>query len=1736
MRKIFILLLCFIIASNVKAQCTAPSFTVDLRSTVDTTAIIGNQGRGGVCCGSSNCVTFLVYSNSNSDLIGFDVTSPAPSGAAYYQVNCGAPVSIGTPLCIKGLASPFTITYCKPGGDHPNYVITAGKAVHGSDDISIQKTGCKDTLFVSNVNISSIVWTSIYPGVQGAYNSYLSCTAGCNSSIVTPGPNPPPYIDFKVSGLPNVTCGGFTSDTIRVYFVDVLTGTITPVNPVICSTSGSSLTLTANILGGALPYKYDWSNVAGPNNSYTTAVSTAGTYSVTITDKTKCPSITLTKIIGTIPVTTFSYSYSSFCKGDPNPSPVFPPSGMPGTFSATPAGLSFVSAGTGVINLAASNSGTYVVTNTVAPSGSCSGSSATTTVIIQPFPSMTSASTATICSGNVVNISLTSSSSADFTWIASDNANITGESTTNQTTANLINTLINTGIVNEIVVYTVTPASNLAGACVGVSQIVNVTVRPKDDASFNYPSSTNCQSGTNPVPTITGLPGGAFTAGSGLIFLNSGGTINLSSSGIGSYTVTYSTNGICPNSSEFPINITTAPMAGFSFIASPYCQSEINPLPTFSVGASGGTFSSGAGLVLVNNLTGEIDLASSTPGTYTVTNTIAPSGLCGTSTATATVTITQLQEAGFSYTASPFCQTSTNPLPTLITNGVSGTFSSATGLNINAGTGLVDLNGSTPGSYTITNSIAAIGGCPVVVATNNITVTELPIATFNYPASPFCSNTSNQLPNFTGGGVAGSFNGSSVYLDVDALTGLLNIANSVAGDYIVVNTITAANGCPAVVANASVTITKLPDATIAYSGPYCSNSSNPTPTLNIDGTNGNYTSNLAGLTIDANAGTVDLASSIAGTYTVTNTLPAANGCPSVTGSASITITKLPSASFDYTGPYCINGSNPSPTYIGEGVAGTFSASPSLSINASNGQVDLTACTAGTYSVTNIIAEANGCPAVVTNAIITINPLATATAGSNAAICADESYTLSGSVGGAASSLLWTTNGSGVFSNAISGTSLYTPSASDISTGSVILNITSDDPSGPCSFVKDALILTIKATPTVSAGSTNTLTCLNTTLSLAGSGDGTYAWQGPGIVSGANTSSPVVNTPGTYSLVVTSSLSCSSGISTVEVFKDTLAPTVVSTNTGSLNCTTLSVNASVTTTVTPVSYNWNGTGITSATNISTIDLNQGGIYNYTVTNTINNCITTGSLSIIQNTIAPTVMIASPSITTTCTSPATTLNIACSPSTDVIYTWTAPATGVLNSCAISDPIASGCGVFTVVVTNTVNGCVSSSVAQSTIEVIPNIGIPSTTLSASSVSITCTNPNPSITLASNTGNVSYSWLPTAGIVSGTENTANPSFSIAGTYSAVVTNTNNGCSTFINNNVVTAVLNNTIPVVSLTGSVNNGTINCSTSTVIATSSVTPGNDVSYTWISSSGTGISGPSNQSSATFTASGIYTLAVTNTVTGCSSVLDASSIFTVFVDTISPISNFKFVTGCSKDSVKFIDQSSISSGNITDWNWTFGDGNNSLLQNPANIYSQVSSYTVSLQVRAANGCVSAANGVVSLIPPVLADFVPGGGEYLINQPIAFTNQSSGSSNYIWNFGDGTTASSTDPTHAFTSLGSYSVMLVASNSIGCKDTIGFNVNVKPAGYAIPGGFTPNGDGVNDGFFVLGGPFSTYELRVFNAWGNEIFVANSQNDKWDGSYRDAQQPAGTYIYIFNGKIVDGDDLKLKGEVHIIR
>src|SRR5207344_340355 len=185
---------------------------------------------------------------------------------------------------------------------------------------------------------------------------------------------------------------------------------------------------------------------------------------------------------------------------------------------------------------------------------------------------------------------------------------------------------------------------------------------------------------------------------------------------------------------------------------------------------------------------------------------------------------------------------------------------------------------STAGTYTVTNTIAAAGGCAAQTATTSVTITALPVATFSYAASPYCQNAANPSPTFSGGGVAGTFSSTAGLVFVSTATGQINLAASTPGTYTVTNTIAASGGCAVVTATSSVTITALPAATISYAGtPFCT-SLVGTQAVTQTGTAGGTYSSTAGLTINAATGAITPSTSTAGTYTVTYTMAAAGGC------------------------------------------------------------------------------------------------------------------------------------------------------------------------------------------------------------------------------------------------------------------------------------------------------------------------------------------------------------------------------------------------------------------------------------------------------------------------------------------------------------------------------------------------------------------------------------------------------------------------------------------------------------------------------------------------------------------------------------------------------------------------------------------------------------------------------------------------------------------------------------------
>lgn len=293
----------------------------------------------------------------------------------------------------------------------------------------------------------------------------------------------------------------------------------------------------------------------------------------------------------------------------------------------------------------------------------------------------------------------------------------------------------------------------------------------------------------------------------------------------GSYAVTLtSTNASGSNTLTQTSYITVNPIdvATFNYTPSSFCQSGTNPTPTIT-GTTGGIFTSTAGLSITPG-SGTINLAASTPGTYTVT--YSTSGACP-ATSTASVTISPIAVATFNY-AGPYCQNALDPSPTFGAGATAGTFTSTAGLTINATTGVVDLSASTPGTYTVTNFVNAAGACPPATATTTITINALPVPTITGTTS-ICSGATTIL----------TASGGTTYLwNTGSALSTASVSPLVTTTY----TVTANNG--GCTATATQIITVNPPSTSTASSTICQGSSYTLPSGTIVSTAGTYNDTL----------------------------------------------------------------------------------------------------------------------------------------------------------------------------------------------------------------------------------------------------------------------------------------------------------------------------------------------------------------------------------------------------------------------------------------------------------------------------------------------------------------------------------------------------------------------------------------------------------------------------------------------------------------------------------------------------------------------------------------------------------------------------------------------------------------------------------------------------------------------------------------------------------------------------
>ncbi len=540
------------------------------------TTVYTITGNSGACAVTPGTSTVTVLSSptlapvSSQTICSSGSATLTTSGATNYTWSPNTAISSTTGNSVT--ANPIATTVYTLDGDNgvcPALPVTFTISVIATPTLSINSaTICASgTTTLTAMGASNYTWT---PATS------LSSGTG---SIVTSNP----------SGTTIYTING----SVASCSATPVTATVTVLpNPVISVNSGSicasgSITLTAS--GAA---NYTWSPSATLSSStgisVTASPTTVTVYTITGSNG-SCPVTPATATVTIVSNPVITVNSSTICSS--NSTNLI----ATGTTSYSWSPNTGLSSTTG--NTVTANPSSTIVYTLTGSNGACIATPVTATVTVIQLPNLSVSSTSLCASGSAI---LTVSGAGSYNWAPSiDLSAATGSI--------VVATPMSTTI------YTVTGFINTCS----VTATSTLTVIPVQSAGFNYPSAHYCQASfSNPLPVITGVSGGSFSVlPSGLSVNTTNGLINLASSTQNTYTVSYTTGGVCGETQSFVLSVNTTPSITVS--SHSVCEGEA-ALLTATPSLAGGTYHWLPG----NQSTSVISVSPATTSTYVVTYTL----------------------------------------------------------------------------------------------------------------------------------------------------------------------------------------------------------------------------------------------------------------------------------------------------------------------------------------------------------------------------------------------------------------------------------------------------------------------------------------------------------------------------------------------------------------------------------------------------------------------------------------------------------------------------------------------------------------------------------------------------------------------------------------------------------------------------------------------------------------------------------------------------------------------------------------------------------------------------------------------------------------------------------------------------------------------------------------------------------------------------------------------------------
>jgi large repetitive protein len=1291
-------------------------------------------------------------------------SSTTGTGLAYLWSNNATTASI-----TASTGGNYTVTITTAAGcvSSTNLVV-AGNALP-TPSINGNTTTCSGT----SINLSTNIPYSAYLWSAGAPNTA--------ATITVPG-----GATYTVTVTDGNGCTNQASITVNQNASPTTSIGASLNTSVVCSNAPTTLT------AGSGFSNYQWSG--GVVNTNTTVITTAGIYSVTVTNASGCTGVASINIAASPAPTPLITGAGQLCTGQTTTTLT--------ASSTTGAGLTYAwSNSPTTANNTVSTGGIYTVTITTA--GLCVAT-ATRNVTANPLPIAGITGTTAFCASS--NTVLTAVGGTSQIWSTSATTPTLTVTTPNTysvvvTDANGCKATTATSVTLNALppTFTIATSNNTNGFCTGTSLTLSaptgyvyawsgtptVTTASKTvtTAGLYTVTITNvdgCTRTANTTVVVNALPTASITAAGGTAAFCAGSSLSLSANGgvsyvwntgsgasitvntAGTYTVTATDANNCTATATVLVTQNALPNLTISG-ANAYC---VGFAPTLTANVTNVT---GSGFVWSNGLG---NLATATPtgtNTYFVTATSAAG--C---TAIASIAVTQNANSGTTITTA------------------TGNITLCGGANVNLDAGQTP-GGANFSAYTWSGglgtnrivTVSAAGNYTVTVTDGNgcTFATSITITGLTNPTVAIANVTGGAASFCPGSTLALTASGANTYIWTNGVVNTngatLNIATN--GTYTV--TATATNGCTASsVVAASFLVAPVPVFIPASGLAVCSNGS-----LTITASGGvsyawNTLANTSNITIQGNALTNNYIVTVTGT----------NGCTASATAPSITFNQAPN-----------------PTIITNTGSGEFCEGTTLTLNAGSNfasyvwsdnttQSTLTVSAGGDYTVT--VTDGNGCTNSRTvNIIRNLNPLPTITVTpSGAAFCAGNSVQLAAVANALPlTQYEWSLNNATTASIPVLLAGTYTVTVTDTKgcKGSSSTSITTYPPP-------------VVAVAGVNAGAANFCTGGSVSITASGAGiGGVYGWTG-----GSTNANLTVTAAGTYIVTVTTAQGCTASSSVIVTRNDSPTVSISASN----NLFTVCSGAAITLTATGGgTYDWGGGNTNSALQVSTAG-------NYTVTVTSAAGCTASLVKSVTTGTNPVVVI-SPN-TQYC--PNSTVTITASGAgAGGSYLWTGGSTSPTYTTNAS-------GTYIVTLTNAV-GCKASSavVVSESPNPSPNITIVGgTTFVCSGQSTTLDAGGPFATYQWARGGTLLGTNPTQTVTSG------------GDYYVTVTNTA-GCRTIVNR----SIQENASPIIVITG-LNTNPNFCSGANTTLTASTGLNN---YVWSS-------GQTSVNSITVTTGGTYTV--------------------------------------------------------------------------------------------------------------------------------------------------------------------------------------------------------------------------------------------------------------------------------------